>query len=74
MDHITDQISRRVRQQARLVSDYQWFVPSADELSRAVASRVSADMAERPKPGKADATDLFNLDGDNDGIACESLP
>ena len=39
----------------RLVSDYQWFVQSADELSRAVASRVSADMAERPKPGKADA-------------------
>jgi len=39
----------------RLVSDYQWFVPSADELSRAVASRISADMAERPKPGKADA-------------------
>jgi RNA polymerase sigma factor (sigma-70 family) len=39
----------------RLAGEYQWFVPSVDELSRAVTSRISADMAERPKPGKADA-------------------
>ena len=39
----------------RLTDEYRWFVPSADELSRAVASRVSADMAEQPKAKKADA-------------------
>jgi len=39
----------------RLADDYQWFVPSVDELSRTVASRMSADMAEQPKLKKADA-------------------
>jgi len=39
----------------RLADDYRWFVPSVDELSRTVASRVSADMAEQRKPQKADA-------------------
>jgi DNA-directed RNA polymerase specialized sigma24 family protein len=39
----------------RLADEYRWFVPSVDELSRTVASRVSAYVAEQPKPGKADA-------------------
>ncbi len=39
----------------RLAGDYQWFVPSEDELSRTVASRVSAHVAEQAKPQRADA-------------------
>ncbi|MDP2950064.1 MAG: sigma-70 family RNA polymerase sigma factor [Chloroflexota bacterium] len=37
-----------------LADEYQWFVPSADELSRAVASRISMETAE-PKLKKPDA-------------------
>ena len=40
---------------ARLAEEYQWFVPSLDELSHAVASRVAADTAQQPKQKTADA-------------------
>ena len=39
----------------RLAEEYQWYVPSVDELARVVATRVAADMAEQPKPKKTDA-------------------
>ena len=39
----------------RLADDYQWFVPSLDGLSRAVAARIGAEMAEQSKLKKPDA-------------------
>jgi hypothetical protein len=45
-----------------LAGEYQWFGPSVDELSRAVASRISADMAEQPKLKKADAKTVERAD------------
>jgi DNA-directed RNA polymerase specialized sigma24 family protein len=49
---VLEQCTKVVR---RLAEEHQWFVASPDELSRAAASRISADMAEQAKAKKVDA-------------------